>query len=286
VEEGQEKGKPSADELASNSNKAGWEGSVTQGVAGEIAEVTSNGAESVELVAQEASVDAVEATFKDAESARHITQGELAEVGEVGSNGADKAVMPDEVRDTRPLGRLVGHAGAGRREMKPSAERLHDKGDRKMSINPRFDFRHQQVVLNTACALRGLMESHDGYVVVAPLSLVLSGAGSARIEPDVMVLPADASFAESDVRATPELVVEVVTPESAHDDMSSRRDLYQAAGVREYWLVHLTYDVVQRYTLDETGSYRPEILGEADAISPHFCQLGEVRVSDLLRTDV
>jgi len=208
-----------------------------------------------------------------------VPQG-LAEKSEIDSNGANASGEGGRFSvEAAAAGELLAVAA-------PGGVAVHDRGEKKMNMNPQFNFRHQQVVLNTACALRELMEPREGYVVVAPLSLVLSGAGSARIEPDIMVLPPDASFTETDVKATPELVVEVVTPESAHDDMGARRDLYQAAGVREYWLVHLTYDMVQRYSLGEGGGYRLEVFGCADAITPHFCQLGEVRVADLLRGDV
>jgi Uma2 family endonuclease len=82
-----------------------------------------------------------------------------------------------------------------------------------------------------------------------------------RPEPDLLLTtaPYDADrtwFAPEDVQ----LVVEVVSPESAHRDRTVKLRKYAEAGIRHYWCIEDedTAPVVHVYELDEpTGAYAP-----------------------------
>lgn len=55
----------------------------------------------------------------------------------------------------------------------------------------------------------------------------------------------------------PDLVVEIVSPESQLRDKQEKLANYQKAGVLEYWLIGPTEQVIQVYTLAEDGLYHP-----------------------------
>lgn len=82
-----------------------------------------------------------------------------------------------------------------------------------------------------------------------------------RPEPDLLVTSAPYEpdrtwYAPEDVH----LVVEVVSPESAHRDRTVKLRKYAEAGIRHYWCVEQEGDdpVVHVYELDEpTGAYAP-----------------------------
>ena len=61
-----------------------------------------------------------------------------------------------------------------------------------------------------------------------------------KFVPDMMVV-CDRSKIKSDgVHGAPDLVVEVLSPSTAKDDRTRKKEVYEACGVPEYWLVSPT----------------------------------------------
>jgi Uma2 family endonuclease len=58
------------------------------------------------------------------------------------------------------------------------------------------------------------------------------------------------------VEGPPDLVIEIVSPESAERDYVSKRQLYEKHGVREYWILDEGLNKVVLLRLDATGHYR------------------------------
>jgi Uma2 family endonuclease len=59
------------------------------------------------------------------------------------------------------------------------------------------------------------------------------------------------------VEGAPDLAVEIVSPDSVERDYETKRDLYEEAGVREYWIVDEIEKRVTLLRLDRHGKYRP-----------------------------
>lgn len=96
---------------------------------------------------------------------------------------------------------------------------------------------HQDIVLFLGSLFRFVCESTGaGRVFVAPTMMKLGGTGRA---PDVFVVRHDgrATVRATHVDGPADLVVEVVSPESAPRDRVEKLVEYQAQGVREYWLI-------------------------------------------------
>ena len=67
--------------------------------------------------------------------------------------------------------------------------------------------------------------------------------------PDVMVV-CDPDKVQSDgVHGAPDLVVEVLSPGSAHYDRGRKKDVYEACGVKEYWIVDPANKTVEQHLL-------------------------------------
>ncbi len=99
--------------------------------------------------------------------------------------------------------------------------------------------RHQALVLFLA-TLFSLFVGwvRRGRVLTAPFVMLGSPAGPAR-EPDVMVLTGEHldRLRRTRVEGAADLVVEVVSDDSAARDRAEKFDEYQAQGVREYWVI-------------------------------------------------
>ena len=108
-------------------------------------------------------------------------------------------------------------------------------------------------------------------VLIAPLDVRLPRGDEADeavdtvVQPDLLVV---CDPARIDERGVPDWIIEVLSPATAAHDQVRKRDLYETAGVREYWLVHPTDRIVIVYRL-ENGRYgRPDIAELTGETSP------------------
>ncbi len=84
------------------------------------------------------------------------------------------------------------------------------------------------------------------------------------VQPDLMVVCDPSKVDRRGVHGAPDLVIEIVSDSSRRLDRLTKRNLYQRAGVREYWIVDPEACVVSVYTLSD-GVYRTASAYGADA---------------------
>jgi Uma2 family endonuclease len=96
----------------------------------------------------------------------------------------------------------------------------------------------------------------DSHLRVAPSDLYIGGQ---VLQPDIFWIRADSSacrLGEDDYwHGAPDLVVEILSPATASRDKGIKYETYQAAGVREYWLIDPYYFLLEVYTLAD-GQFR------------------------------
>lgn len=98
-----------------------------------------------------------------------------------------------------------------------------------------------------------------GRVVSAPFEVRLSNRSSR--EPDILFVATDhlRQLTDERMNGSPDLVIEVVSKDSVQRDREDKFDEYEAAGVREYWIVdnRPRRRSAEFYALDEAGRYQP-----------------------------
>ena len=75
-----------------------------------------------------------------------------------------------------------------------------------------------------------------------------------KFVPDVMVVCDRDKIKPDGVHGAPDLVVEVLSPSTAKNDRTRKKEVYEACGVPEYWLVSPTDKSIEVYLL-ESGKY-------------------------------
>lgn len=60
---------------------------------------------------------------------------------------------------------------------------------------------------------------------------------------------------EQGCNGAPDLIIEILSPGNSKREMRDKFQVYEEAGVREYWLVNPQDRVVLIYILDETGKF-------------------------------
>ena len=96
----------------------------------------------------------------------------------------------------------------------------------------------------------------------APVLVEFPGTGD-RVQPDIFFVSNErrATIGEKQVTGAPDLVVEILSPSTAHRDRGVKLDLYARRGVREYWIVDPEEDVVDIWRFGRTAG-RERFTGE------------------------
>ena len=92
----------------------------------------------------------------------------------------------------------------------------------------------------------------------APLLVQFPGTDD-RVQPDLLFISHERRgiIGEKQVTGAPDLVVEILSPSTAHRDRGIKLDLYARHGVRQYWIVDPVEDVVDVWRFgDEPGHER------------------------------
>jgi Uma2 family endonuclease len=129
-------------------------------------------------------------------------------------------------------------------------------------VTPSPNRRHQAVLKNLVWALETyLRRQRLGTLYFAPLDVVLSHHDV--VEPDLLYVSAarSAILTEPNVQGAPDLVVEILSPSTRSRDERLKRDLYDRAGVAEYWIVDPEAETVKAFRRGERGLFgRPLLL--------------------------
>jgi Uma2 family endonuclease len=94
-----------------------------------------------------------------------------------------------------------------------------------------------------------------GEVLEAPCAVRLPNQ-PVPVEPDIFFIKKERLdiIGEKEVEGAPDLIIEVLSPSNANYDREKKFEIYQVAGVPEYWLVDYQNKTVEIFTLTE-GTY-------------------------------
>ena len=103
-------------------------------------------------------------------------------------------------------------------------------------------------------------------VYFAPFDVVLSDENV--VQPDALFISKERLkiITEANVQGAPDLVVEILSPGTAHIDRADKRELYARFGVREYWLVSPEAGSIEVLTLREGAFRRLGLFGAGDEV--------------------
>lgn len=124
-------------------------------------------------------------------------------------------------------------------------------------VTPSPNRRHQQLLGRLYLAVANHLPAHPalGEVYFAPFDVVFSRWDV--VEPDLIFVAGDqlAILTEKNIVGAPALVVEIASPSTRRRDKELKRRLFEAQGVREYWMVDPDHGTVTVDRLDETGTF-------------------------------
>jgi Uma2 family endonuclease len=130
----------------------------------------------------------------------------------------------------------------------------HELIDGEHIVSPAPSLKHQRVARNLGFAIFSFVrERRLGEVFLAPVDVLFSRFDV--VEPDVLFVAAENAerLQERFVDGAPDLVIEVLSPSSRRIDKVRKPRLYDAHGVKEYWLADPKSDTLEIHRRDATG---------------------------------
>jgi Uma2 family endonuclease len=156
----------------------------------------------------------------------------------------------------------------------PDDGRRYELHRGELSVTPSPGTRHQRAIIALGSRLydhvraRGLAE-----VFVAPTDCILSNV--TVVQPDVLYVSTDrlAIISERGIEGAPTLVVEVLSPSTAHLDRDRKMNLYAEHGVPYYWIVDPESRSIEAYALARAEYARAGRVTSEPAALPPFSHL-------------
>ena len=151
--------------------------------------------------------------------------------------------------------------------------------------------RHARVLHKTVREIDNFIEMKKGkcHVYHAPFDVRLPLQGSLDddkiydvVQPDICVVCDRSKLDDKGCIGAPDLIVEVLSPSTLKYDWNYKFNLYEAAGVREYWIVDPKARVTNIFLLQPDGKYDLGTVYESGQKAPvHILEGLEIDVNEL-----
>ncbi len=149
--------------------------------------------------------------------------------------------------------------------------------------------RHQEISMELTRQLANFLEGKKCKVYAAPFGVRLFEQEGDRpedidtmVEPDITVVCDMDKIDKQGCKGAPDMIVEILSPSTRRHDRLVKLNLYQKAGVREYWIVDPDMRSVQVFLLDNSGSfhihedYGQEDIAKVNVLEGCFVELSKV----------
>lgn len=112
---------------------------------------------------------------------------------------------------------------------------------------------HQRISLSLSRKIADYIDAHNGdcEVFQAPFAVFLNKDSINYVEPDISVICDSSKVDEKGCHGAPDWIIEIVSPGSKSMDYFTKLFKYREAGIREYWIVDPTKELVTVYRFEK-----------------------------------
>ncbi len=147
---------------------------------------------------------------------------------------------------------------------------------------------HQKISMELSRQLANYLEGKSCEVYPVPFGVRLfeqDGDSPENVdtvvEPDISVVCDRSKLDKHGCKGAPDMIIEVLSPSTRRHDRLVKLNLYQRAGVREYWVVDPDNESVQVFTLDDGAlkireDYGCEDVAKVNVLDGCFIELSKV----------
>lgn len=128
-----------------------------------------------------------------------------------------------------------------------------------LKMSPAPSTTHQRVLRKTAGQLDRFLAGKSCELFISPFDVRLYDTKKSDhtneiytvVQPDLCIVCDKAKIDEYGCLGAPDLVVEILSPGNSKKEMRIKFDLYEEAGVREYWIVDPAHQTIQLFVLTD-----------------------------------
>ena len=133
---------------------------------------------------------------------------------------------------------------------------------------------HQEILMALSRQIANFLDGKQCKVYPAPFAVRLfeedddtSEDVDTMLEPDITVVCDPDKLDKYGCKGAPDMVIEILSPSTRRHDLAVKYQLYQRAGVREYWIVDPDTKIVQVFKLED-GLYNAPDVFLAGSMAP------------------
>jgi Uma2 family endonuclease len=121
---------------------------------------------------------------------------------------------------------------------------------------------HQQISGRLFLRIGNYLEKKKCHLFSAPYDVRLPVKNKTKdaeintvVQPDLCVICDEAKIDEKGCIGAPDLIIEVLSPGNTKKEVRTKFELYEEAGVKEYWVVYPAEQNIAVFILNEKGKY-------------------------------
>jgi len=132
--------------------------------------------------------------------------------------------------------------------------------------------RHQEISGNLTRPITNALWKSHSKLYVAPFDVRLTRFNMPKnkevttvVQPDLCVICDPTKLDDRGCIGAPDLIIEILSPGNTRTEMKDKFELYQEAGVLEYWIVLPSENTIQVWKLNAQGQYiglQPKVEGD------------------------
>jgi len=158
------------------------------------------------------------------------------------------------------------------------------------NMSPAPSRRHQKISRDLEFQIVDFLADKPCEVYDAPFDVRLPEADEQDedietvVQPDIVVVCDENKLDDKGCRGAPDLIIEILSPFTAPKDMKIKLSLYEKHGVKEYWIVHPTDNIILVFKLGKNKMYgKPEVYTEEDKIKTAILEGLEIELSKVFQ---
>ena len=129
-------------------------------------------------------------------------------------------------------------------------------------MSPAPNLKHQQISGRLFYEIYNYLKGKNCQVFVAPFDVRLPVRNKKKpeeistvVQPDICIVCDETKLDERGCCGAPDLIIEILSPGNTKKEVKIKFNLYQEAGVKEYWVVYPAEENIAVFILNEEGHY-------------------------------
>jgi len=156
-------------------------------------------------------------------------------------------------------------------------------------MSPAPSTNHQRIIRKISFLFESYLRDKECEIFFAPFDVRFPFQKDKKdeeiltvLQPDIVVICDKSKIDEKGCKGAPDLVVEILSPDTFKHDMQVKRDIYEKAGVLEYLAVDPLNKIIYFFLLKDGMFQKPMIYTDQETFSGNLFNDLEINLSEVL----